>query len=140
MIFLDTNILIAATLVRHPHNRLSQRLLVENQSAKTVIAAHTIAEVYSGLTRLPPPERVAPKVAMAAIEMYLLAMEPVALSSEEYLATVRDAALNGHAGGKVYDALLLACARKSGAERIYTWNLRHFQALAPDLAHRILTP
>jgi hypothetical protein len=35
---------------------------------------------------------------------------------------------------------LLACARKVGAERIYTWNLSHFPMVAPDLADRILTP
>jgi hypothetical protein len=35
---------------------------------------------------------------------------------------------------------LLACARKIQAERIYTWNARHFQMVAPDLAGRIMTP
>jgi predicted nucleic acid-binding protein len=40
----------------------------------------------------------------------------------------------------IYDALLLACARKANADRIYTWNLRHFRALAPDLAERIVAP
>jgi predicted nucleic acid-binding protein len=46
----------------------------------------------------------------------------------------------GLPGGQVYDALLLACARKSGADAIYTWNLKHFRQLAPDLAKRIRTP
>jgi hypothetical protein len=26
------------------------------------------------------------------------------------------------------------------AERIYTWNVRHFQRVAPDLAERIVAP
>jgi predicted nucleic acid-binding protein len=46
----------------------------------------------------------------------------------------------GLAGGIVFDALLLACARKVDAERIYTWNVRHFRMVAPDLAERIVTP
>jgi predicted nucleic acid-binding protein len=43
-------------------------------------------------------------------------------------------------GGIIYDALILACARKVQAERIYTWNVKHFQMVAPDLAGRIVTP
>jgi hypothetical protein len=34
----------------------------------------------------------------------------------------------------------LACAREIQAERIYTWNVKHFQMVAPDLAGRIATP
>jgi predicted nucleic acid-binding protein len=40
----------------------------------------------------------------------------------------------------IFDALLLACARKSHAERIYTWNEKHFRMVAPDLADRITNP
>ncbi|GAC1639669.1 MAG: hypothetical protein NVS9B14_20930 [Candidatus Acidiferrum sp.] len=53
---------------------------------------------------------------------------------------MRAAAERGIAGGRVYDALLLQCARKSKAEIIYTWNLKHFQAIAPDLTKRMRTP
>jgi hypothetical protein len=34
----------------------------------------------------------------------------------------------------------LACAAKSKAQAVYTWNLRHYQSLAPGLAPRIQTP
>jgi predicted nucleic acid-binding protein len=43
-------------------------------------------------------------------------------------------------GGIIYDALLAACAHKVNAERIYTWNVRHFKLVAPDLEARIMTP
>ena len=36
--------------------------------------------------------------------------------------------------------LLLVCARKVKAQKIYTLNRRHFAALAPDLAAKITTP
>ncbi len=43
--------------------------------------------------------------------------------------------------GQIYDALMPYCAIKSGAERIYTLNVRHFQGLAPpEIASRIVTP
>jgi len=40
----------------------------------------------------------------------------------------------------IYDALLLACARKCGADVIYTFNTDHFVRIAPDLAERIQAP
>ena len=67
-------------------------------------------------------------------------MTVVPLSAEDYAATLRETARMGLAGGIVFDALLLACARKVDAERIYTWNVRHFRMVAPDLAERIVTP
>jgi predicted nucleic acid-binding protein len=46
----------------------------------------------------------------------------------------------GFASGRIYDALLLRCAAKVKAQTIYTWNLKHFRAVAPELAGRMRTP
>lgn len=43
-------------------------------------------------------------------------------------------------GGGVYDALIVACARKVEATAIYTYDVSDFRHAAPDLAHIILTP
>jgi predicted nucleic acid-binding protein len=43
-------------------------------------------------------------------------------------------------GGIIYDALLLARAEKVAADRVYTWNVSHFRAIAQDLAVRIVEP
>ena len=44
-------------------------------------------------------------------------------------------------GGTIYDALLLATAANTGAEVIYTLNLKHFQTIAPpDLAAKLSAP
>jgi predicted nucleic acid-binding protein len=43
-------------------------------------------------------------------------------------------------GGIVYDALLMACARKIEARWIFTNNYKHFRRVAPDLAARIVEP
>ena len=67
-------------------------------------------------------------------------MAMIALTAAEYMETLRDAARDGIAGGTVYDAILLRCARKVDAQWIYTWNVRHFQLVAPDLKERIRTP
>ena len=82
-----------------------------------------------------PPERV-----LLFVDEIRLRLRPVPLSPEEHFETIRDAADRGFAGGRIYDALFLRCARKCQAQTIYTWNLKHFRALAPDLAERIRTP
>jgi hypothetical protein len=43
-------------------------------------------------------------------------------------------------GGRIYDALHLRRARQAACDRVYTFNVRHFQQLAPDLAGRIGAP
>ena len=62
------------------------------------------------------------------------------LSDREYLAVLRQASEQGLTGGRVYDALLLRCAANCGAQHIYTLSLKHFQAIAPSLAHRMRNP
>ncbi len=64
----------------------------------------------------------------------------VTLDADEYFQAVRTSADHGFTSGKVYDVLLLRCAAKVRARTIYTWNLKDFQRIAPDLANRIRTP
>jgi len=64
----------------------------------------------------------------------------ISLTESEYVQVVEGLARLGHSGGMIYDALILACARKSKATRIYTLNPRHFRLVAPDLAARIVEP
>lgn len=47
----------------------------------------------------------------------------------------------GWPGAKIYDALLLRCAEKCPAQRIYTFNLWDFKQLAPNhLQNKICAP
>ena len=64
----------------------------------------------------------------------------VNLDGAEYLQSAQGLAQLNLGGPLIYDALLLQAACKVNAETIYTWNVRHFQLLAPDLAARIRTP
>jgi hypothetical protein len=57
-----------------------------------------------------------------------------------YRETIQEGADSGWIGGRIYDALQLRCAKKAACDRIYTFNVRHFQPLAPDLADRIGAP
>jgi hypothetical protein len=54
---------------------------------------------------------------------------------------IREAALAGIQGGEIYDAVLLKCAAKTEAEKIFTFNLKHFQNVAPkNIGSQIVAP
>jgi len=63
------------------------------------------------------------------------------LNGKDYTALIRDSALAGIKGGTIYDAVLLKSAKKAGVNRIFTLNLKHFQAVAPkEMVSRIIAP
>jgi predicted nucleic acid-binding protein len=139
-VFLDTSVLIAATDAADPRHASSRVLLAAATPATAACAAHTLAEVYAVLSRIPGGKRVRPEHAGLLIEQISAMLTVVPLGTEDYVATLRQTARMRLSGGIVFDALLLACARKVDAERIYTWNEKHFRMVAPDLADRIVTP
>jgi predicted nucleic acid-binding protein len=84
--------------------------------------------------------RIPISTALTILERMREHLKVVALDEDEYFEVVRASAGAGRMGGIIFDALLIACARKAKAETIYTWNVRHFRLIAPDLAGRILEP
>jgi predicted nucleic acid-binding protein len=46
----------------------------------------------------------------------------------------------GVVGGVIYDAVIAQCALKSRAEKIYTWNIRHFRQFGPEVEKKLHTP
>lgn len=106
------------------------------------MSAHSIAEVYSALTRLPVQPRIHPVEAQRIITRNLLPhFEILPIEAVDYLEALGMVASNGWSGAKIYDALLLRCAAKCSADRIYTFNLGDFRQLAPaEIAARICTP
>jgi len=140
VIFLDTSVLIATAQVSHERHKPSRELWNQCARHSTAVSSHTIAEVYNTLTAMPPALRLAPRDAVLAVDTFLQRLTTVSLSAKEYMKTLRRTADLGYSGGIIYDALHLACARNIQAEQIYTWNVKRFRMVAPDLAERIMTP
>ena len=64
----------------------------------------------------------------------------VGLTAEEYAKALQTFAELGVTGGAIYDALLAACAMKAKAETLFTWNIRHFAQLGPNVARLLQAP
>lgn len=143
-VFLDTSVLISAVIKQHVAHERAFAVLERVQTTRDVgiISAHSLAEMYAVLTKLPSPYRHTPEQALLSIEENVLKhFKIIGLPANEYASLLREAAGTGIQGGMVYDALLLKAAAKAGVEVIYTLNLKHFQAIAPaDLAVKLSSP
>ena len=143
-VYLDTNVLVAASVKDHPHYVPAFDLLksVKHATVKGCISTHGLAEFYSVLTRAPFIPRIHPAEADRFLEDNILPhFELVTLSPNDYKAVLRACAKAGLVGGVVFDVLHLHSARKAGCERIYTFNVKDFRALATsELQDKISAP
>jgi predicted nucleic acid-binding protein len=118
----------------------SHKLLMQFVPHQASCAAHSLAELYASLTGMNPPNRLRPEHAELILNQFKTNLECIALTADEVFQTIQRTAALKLPGCIIYDSLILACARKVQAEHIYTWNIKHFQMIAPDLAERIMTP
>ncbi len=138
--FLDTSVLVAAFWGGHVHHQASVTRLGAATKKQSACGIHSLAEVYAVMTALPVRPPIPPEQALLFVEEVRDRLALVSLSGEEYFAAIERTAGGGFSSGRVYDGLLLACAMKVKAQTIYTWNLKHYQSLAPELSSRIHTP
>jgi predicted nucleic acid-binding protein len=141
--FFDTSVLVAACVEEHEHHgrALTAVQLVYQGKVEGYVSVHSILEVYSVLTHLPRSPRIMPLQASALVEENILKRFSVlALTAKEYGDLVRRLGRDGTAGGQAYDALQIECAGKCQAERIYTFNVRHFSGVAAHLAAKVIAP
>jgi predicted nucleic acid-binding protein len=102
--------------------------------------AHSLAEVYSTLTRMPGRHRIGGEQAMLFLGTMRERLTIVTLDDEEYFMAIESASSAEVVGGAIYDAILARCAIKARAEMIYTWNVKHYRLLGADVAKRVRTP
>jgi predicted nucleic acid-binding protein len=138
--FFDTSVLVAVFWGDHVHHGPSLKALASAQRESSACGVHSLAEVYRALTKLPVRPLLPPEQVFLFVEELPARLTLVGLDQAEYISTIRQVAERKLAGSLVYDALLLACARKWEAKTIYTWNANHFREVAPDLASSIRTP
>ncbi len=95
-----------------------------------LLAAHSLVECYSVLTRLPAPLRLSPEVALRMIRDGVVSRGTViGMRIDDYLGFLERSVVRGVAGGRIYDALIMATAKDSGADVLITLNRRHFDGL-----------
>jgi predicted nucleic acid-binding protein len=114
---------------------------VHSKKIQAFVSGHGLAEFYAVLTRTPFSPPVYPSEAWQLLTQNVLPyFEIVTLSGKEYEETIQRCVQQGWGGGRVYDALHIRSALKASCDRIYTFNVRHFQQLALEFPERITAP
>ena len=140
MAFLDTSVLVATFFADHEHHSPSLDVFLRYRKGEACCAAHSLAEVYATITRMPPPRRVSADQALLFLGSVREQLTLIALDDAEYFKTMEASADLGLSGGAIYDAVLGRCALKADAEVIYTWNSKDFLRLGEQIAGRLKTP
>jgi predicted nucleic acid-binding protein len=138
--FLDTSVLIAVFWGDHPDHASSVGLYKALSKKNGFCAAHSLAEVFSIMTRLPVRPTIPPEQALLFVNDISDRLTVVALQANDYLQTIRTLAEHGLGRSLVYDALIIRSAVICRADRLYTWDVADFQRIAPELGDRIRTP
>ena len=142
-VYLDTSVLVAASVAGHVHHSQASALLrqVRGKKLQSHVSAHGLAEFFAVLTRAPFTPPIYPSEAWQLLaENILPNFKIIALNAKQYRNVLQQSAKEGWTGGLIYDALHLAAARSVGCDRIYTFNLRHFRQLAPEQSEIVLMP
>lgn len=140
-ILFDTSILVAAILSGHSRHLACLPLLQKAQIQQTngLISVHTLAELYSSLTRI-PQTKITPTLAQELIYSNLQNFERVPLTDEDYQAAIDLMVQNQLPGGGIFDALIAQTALKAQADILLTLNPKHFTRLGSAIASKVETP
>src|ERR1700733_7979624 len=119
--FLDTSVLVPVFYWDHTHHLASLEVFIQFNKSSGCCGAHSLAEVYSTLTRMPGKHRLSGAQTMLFIGDIRERLSVISLTGDEYAEALESFAALGIVGGSIYDALLAYCAIKAGAETIYSW-------------------
>ena len=138
--FFDTSVLVPVFYGNHVHHQASIDLFVQFDKSTGCCGAHSLAEVYSTLTRMPGKHRISAEQAMLFIGSIRERLSTIALTGDEYADALQSSSARGIVGGGIYDAMLAHCALKAKAEAIYTWNARHYALCGQEIGSLLRAP
>lgn len=129
---LDTSVIVPALLSWHEHHAAALPVVQEALAGTSaiILPLPALVEAFAVLTRLPPPWRLRPEVAHKLLaDTFLGRARVVGLDGDEAWALLNKALSTEVSGGATCDAHIAACAKKAGADRLATFNRRHFERL-----------
>ena len=142
-VLFDTSVLLPALIRHHSEHGQARPWLERGQRGEFqfVVGTHTLAELFSVLTRYPIRPRISPRTALSLIEENVASSATlIELSASDYLEVLRRQTRLGNPGGTVYDALIAHAAQKAEADVLLTLNPHHFLRVWPEGEGRIRTP
>ena len=142
-VLFDSNVIIAALIETHPQHSSAWPWLqkARRKDIEAMIAAHSLAEIYATLTKLPVYPRISPALAEKLIARNVLPhFQIITADQNDYRTVLQILAKNNIAGGATYDALIAHAAAKAQADKLLTFNSRDFKKAYPAVAKLIEVP
>ena len=139
----DTSILIASLYEAHPHHSESIKYIhqLQRRDGKAGVISHTLAELYSVLTRAPLQPEIRPLSARDLIQQNILTLFSVIdVTRQDYLTAIDLCVAHNGRGGVIHDALILVAAIRHRANQLVTWNVKHFERLADGKIEIVAPP
>ncbi|BAU12777.1 PilT protein domain protein [Leptolyngbya sp. NIES-3755] len=141
-VLFDSSVIVAAFVASHNRHQACTDWLdrAKTQRIQGILSTHSLAEIYSVVTRLPVRPRINPDLAQTLLNENLRSFEVVSLEVQDYRSAIsRMVALNLPGGG-IFDALIAQAAIKSSAEVLLTLNPKHFERLESTIANLVEVP
>ena len=141
-ILFDTNVLVGALVPQHPTHPVCAGWLrqVRSGAIQGYVGMHSMAELYSVLTKLPLTKKITPVSAQALILTNLESWVKVSLDFEDYCAAIDRVTQAGMVSGAIFDALIAQAALKAKVDRILTFNIKDFRRLGDAVSQLIQIP
>jgi predicted nucleic acid-binding protein len=141
-VLFDTSVIVAASLPQHPSHFpcFSQLQAVKTSQVDGYFSTHSLAELYSVLTRMPSKPRMSPKSVELLINGLLQYLEAVPLDRSDYQAAIAQMSALNLPGGGIFDALIAQAALKASADRLLTLNPKHFTRLDEAISLLVFVP
>lgn len=138
----DTSTLIASLVEAHPAHLTTYPWLlrVKEGQDQGLLSLHSLAELYSKLTRIPFTSGVlsAEKVQRIFETDIIGVFQIVSFSDEDYIKIIDHLAKRNLVGGIIFDALICYAGIKTNVDQILALNAKHFRQIYPESAHLIV--
>jgi predicted nucleic acid-binding protein len=141
-VLFDTSTLVPAIVTSHPQHPVCWQWLENTRTDQIqgVVSTHTLAELYSVLTRLPYRPRISPAIAQRQIHENLQNFEKVPLMPIDYDTAIDRMVSLKLTGGGIFDALIAQAALKANADVLLTLNPKHFVRLGDEISAIVQIP
>jgi predicted nucleic acid-binding protein len=137
-VLFDTNVLVAAFVPQHPNYAVCRPWFQRAKAGEFqgYVSLHSLAELYSVLTKLPLAEKITPLAAQGIILPSLEGFVKVQLDVADYVAAIDVVTRYGLVSG----AVIAQAGLKVGVDRILTFNVRDFERLGDAVRGLIQVP
>lgn len=144
IVLFDTSVLIAGFIESHSQHNNAMIWLEKAKTKKIsmIVSAHSLAECYAVLTRLPLSPKISPNIAHHIISENILKLgKIVSLTEQHYLSVIQRLSILGFSGGIIYDAIILKSAEVAKAKKLLTLNPKDFiRICSSDESKFIISP